>query len=299
MVANKMRLKTLILLSLSGFVFSKKAKALSVDELSKCHQIAKAYLACSSSKFLFNKISGDFKLATNKVVKCHDMAKILDVPYYKGMLSLPVLDSHQDPGRTRVDDFNFAIYGSNEQQVSSNTKKISFLKIPPYDGTSVSFSNLNGAARQLQKVNEDLISLTKSNRRVADFLSPYIQKTKEGIYGFNWRTIAGTNRLSNHSFGVAIDVLAHKGSQYWLWDFKKDLKDGLARLKNGASTTNINEEDIEFFNPKSNATFPLEIVDVFEKHGFIWGGKWYHYDIMHFEYRPEFFAGFQPDCRPL
>lgn len=24
-----------------------------------------------------------------------------------------------------------------------------------------------------------------------------------------------------------------------------------------------------------------------EKHGFIWGGCWYHYDTMHFEYRPE------------
>jgi hypothetical protein len=22
-------------------------------------------------------------------------------------------------------------------------------------------------------------------------------------------------------------------------------------------------------------------------HGFIWGGYWYHYDTMHFEYRPE------------
>jgi D-alanyl-D-alanine carboxypeptidase len=22
-------------------------------------------------------------------------------------------------------------------------------------------------------------------------------------------------------------------------------------------------------------------------YGFIWGGKWYHYDTMHFEYRPE------------
>ena len=32
---------------------------------------------------------------------------------------------------------------------------------------------------------------------------------------------------------------------------------------------------------------PMEIVEVFEKHGFIWGGKWYHYDTMHFEYRPE------------
>ncbi len=32
---------------------------------------------------------------------------------------------------------------------------------------------------------------------------------------------------------------------------------------------------------------PWEIVRIFEKHGFVWGGKWYHYDTMHFEYRPE------------
>ena len=32
---------------------------------------------------------------------------------------------------------------------------------------------------------------------------------------------------------------------------------------------------------------PTEIVAVFERHGFIWGGRWAHYDTMHFEYRPE------------
>ena len=43
--------------------------------------------------------------------------------------------------------------------------------------------------------------------------------------------------------------------------------------------------------PARLATFqrdwPVEIVEAFERHGFIWGGKWWHYDTMHFEYRPE------------
>ena len=28
-------------------------------------------------------------------------------------------------------------------------------------------------------------------------------------------------------------------------------------------------------------------MEAFEKNNFIWGGKWGHFDIMHFEYRPE------------
>ena len=32
---------------------------------------------------------------------------------------------------------------------------------------------------------------------------------------------------------------------------------------------------------------PQEVVRLFERHGFIWGGKWAHFDVIHFEYRPE------------
>ena len=35
---------------------------------------------------------------------------------------------------------------------------------------------------------------------------------------------------------------------------------------------------------------PREIVEIFERHGFIWGGRWYHFDSLHFEYRPELIA---------
>ncbi|MCK5249849.1 MAG: M15 family metallopeptidase, partial [Spirochaetaceae bacterium] len=32
---------------------------------------------------------------------------------------------------------------------------------------------------------------------------------------------------------------------------------------------------------------PEAVVEAFEKNGFIWGGKWFLFDQIHFEYRPE------------
>lgn len=78
---------------------------------------------------------------------------------------------------------------------------------------------------------------------------------------FDWRTIAATSELSAHAFGIAVDINV-ANSDYWRWS-------------KGADWTN---------------RIPFEIVDIFERHGFIWGGKWYHYDSMHFEYRPELIA---------
>jgi hypothetical protein len=83
---------------------------------------------------------------------------------------------------------------------------------------------------------------------------------------FNCRLIAGTRRVSVHAYGAAIDIntaFAH----YWRWA-KPDTQ-GRFTYKNA---------------------IPIEIVEIFERHGFIWGGKWYHYDTMHFEYRPELIA---------
>ena len=68
---------------------------------------------------------------------------------------------------------------------------------------------------------------------------------------------------SAHGFGIAIDIAAAH-SHYWL------------RTKPGAVAISL-----------IKMRFPGEIVCIFEAHGFIWGGKWYHYDTMHFEYRHE------------
>jgi hypothetical protein len=29
------------------------------------------------------------------------------------------------------------------------------------------------------------------------------------------------------------------------------------------------------------------VVEIFERHGFVWGGRWSWFDTMHFEFRPE------------
>ena len=84
---------------------------------------------------------------------------------------------------------------------------------------------------------------------------------------FLWRTVAGTPRLSVYSFGAAIDLNVARSS-YWAWS-------GYREGQRGITYRNA---------------FPLKVVDVFERHGWIWGGRWYHHDTMHFEYRPELFA---------
>jgi hypothetical protein len=80
---------------------------------------------------------------------------------------------------------------------------------------------------------------------------------------FNWRMISGTSRLSVHSFGAAVDVNTSMGG-YWRW----------SGAEQGAVGGYQNQ-------------IPEEVVSAFETYGFIWGGKWHHFDGMHFEYRPE------------
>lgn len=82
---------------------------------------------------------------------------------------------------------------------------------------------------------------------------------------FYWRQVRGVKRQSAHSYGIALDI-AVGYSHYWLWSNPKANENTKVIYKN---------------------SIPKEIVEVFEKYGFVWGGRWYHFDTMHFEYRPE------------
>jgi len=118
-------------------------------------------------------------------------------------------------------------------------------------GHTVRITSINGVAQRLAEISEELEALPLSVRR-------YLYPTA-GTY--NCRAVADTGEPSMHSWGAAIDINSTY-AEYWLWP-------------RGIPAN----------------TIPAEIVEIFERHGFIWGGKWSHYDTMHFEYRPELLNG--------
>ena len=160
-----------------------------------------------------------------------------------------------DPGRIRYLPLFKKMYGDCQAAgFMSNAASVAWL--PSKGGKSIEFTRINGAAAALQKISDELDKLP-------DQFLEYLRPT-QGTY--KCRPIAGTNRRSTHGFGIAIDIaLTH--THYWLWS--EAAPDGRFPYRNEV---------------------PLEIVRIFEQHGFIWGGKWYHYDTMHFEFRPEIIA---------
>ena len=161
-------------------------------------------------------------------------------------------DVNVDPGRARYLPLFRKMYGDCRAAGFAKTLA-DVVWLPGKDGRHLKFSRINGAAEALQKISNELA-------RLPDRFLVYVRPS-QGTY--NCRRIAGTNRTSAHGFGIAIDIAAAH-SHYWL------------RAKPGAGGHIAYKNEI-----------PWEIVRIFEAHGFIWGGKWYHYDTMHFEYRPE------------
>lgn len=151
-----------------------------------------------------------------------------------------------DPGRSRIYPLLSEVYGLSRKDIESNLVKSNLL--------NCQFNKNNKASESLNSVMKELMFLSKNNNKINSCIFPV-----SGTY--NYRLIAGTNQLSPHSYGIAIDLAVNK-KDYWKWASKDE---GCKRIND----------------------YPSEIAEIFEKNNFIWGGKWAHFDIMHFEYRPE------------
>lgn len=153
-----------------------------------------------------------------------------------------------DPGRARVQGLFTALYGASEAQVRKNCTPVRF------DNHTLPFNARFGAAQALSRAWQRIATLLPQH---PEFL-PVLRPLGETLV---WRAIAGTKRLSMHSFGIAIDV--NPDLPYWRWEKHPETM------------------------PAQCKAFPPEILAAFEAEGFIWGGKWASFDLMHFEYRPE------------
>ncbi len=174
-----------------------------------------------------------------------DIEDMFKIPY-RVEISEPLY--LEDSGRIRCEAFFKAMYGSTPQEVRKNLVSVSWF------GQKIQFSAVNGAADALKRVAEDI----EKNH-------PELKKYMKSSGTYYWRKVRHADRLSAHSYGIAIDI-AVKYSNYWKW-------------------TAPNADELAVI-PYVNR-IPMEIVSIFERHGFVWGGRWYHFDTMHFEYRPE------------
>lgn len=163
----------------------------------------------------------------------------------------PTPGPDERPGRVRSMPLLQALYGQNEETVRTGLVPVRL------HGAALRLNIRAGVSVALVQVDAALTALGQENPTLAATMKPYILPLGGGFF---WRQIQGENRLSPHSFGMAVDLNPKKGA-YWRWS-------------GGTS------------HPEQ-ARYPQEIVATFESAGFIWGGKWREYDLMHFEYRPE------------
>jgi hypothetical protein len=154
----------------------------------------------------------------------------------------------QDPGRVRYAPFFQRMYGDCTKDGSARDL-VNVPWLQAFGGGTLRVTRVNGVDKKLAAAAADLGQLPPE--LIKRYLVP-----AAGAY--NCRVIARTTRPSAHGFGIAIDI-ATRESDYWQWS------------KSGEHRNRI----------------PYEIVEIFERHGFVWGGKWKAFDTMHFEYRPE------------
>lgn len=176
-----------------------------------------------------------------------DIQDMLEQDYPLGTIT-EIMDKNFDPGRARHYELLSEVYGSSKSAVEKNLIRLK------YGYTNYQFNSRNNANTALEEVLKELIPLAKTRGDIGSILYP-----ASGT--FNYRVISGTGRLSPHSYGIAIDLKSDK-RDYWKWSSKEGGKKRLGE-------------------------YPKELVEAFEKNNFVWGGKWGHFDILHFEYRPE------------
>jgi len=153
----------------------------------------------------------------------------------------------------RSDDFLTALIGLSEREIRKQCAWVPFL------GRKVFVHQI--CIQPLKQVEKIIMEKAKHYLTVRKFVDNI-----KLIYSFDRREIEGASSLSYHAFGLALDIIPRSYKRkhvYWRWS--KDI------IKEWWSI------------PLSERWMPpLEVITAFEANGFVWGGKWFHFDNVHF-----------------
>jgi D-alanyl-D-alanine carboxypeptidase len=186
----------------------------------------------------------------------HEACDPIFYPYSLEPLVVP-LPSEDMP--TYCNDLLESLWGRTESQIRKHGRATTFL------GHRMFLNEL--VLAPLAAVEQDVRSAARTDPSVASW-ADHISIT----YSWVDREIAGSTTRSYHAWGMAVDLVptSYGGRHvYWRWSEAID-EEGWDRIPIG-----------ERWSP------PEPVIEIFERHGFVWGGKWPHFDDIHFEYRPE------------
>ncbi|MGQ9616358.1 MAG: M15 family metallopeptidase [Spirochaetota bacterium] len=177
-------------------------------------------------------------------------------PYHTGPL-------RELPGESsfpvkRSSDFLDALIGSSEMEIRASCLWVPFLDHKAFIHRMT--------AIPLKMVEARILREAETSMPVRQ----YIENIRI-IFSLSRRRVSGTLNMSYHGYGLAIDIIPKgygRKHVYWRWSSAFDPGWGRIPLE-------------KRWQP------PLEVIEAFEENGFVWGGKWYHFDSVHFEYRPE------------
>jgi peptidoglycan LD-endopeptidase CwlK len=171
------------------------------------------------------------------------------------------LITDKDIVHARFEPFFKKMYGRTPREVGQHLVTIYWMPKVFGNRYPLKVTTVNDVDKKLRRISSNLEKLPQEYYK-------YLENPGGSYY---WRKVEGENSLSAHSFGIALDINL-RYSNYWLWDYQKTNKP-LSELRNQRLSC-----------PNR---IPMKIVQIFEQEGFYWGGRWYFYDTMHFEYRPD------------
>ncbi len=180
--------------------------------------------------------------------------------YPLGPLTEVPVPSEEFPTSCR--DVPELLWGRTETEARRNASRVDFLDRRMFVNDVL--------AAPLAAAERDLRDAARRDPAVSEWIAGI-----EITYSFNSRDIASSNTPSYHAWGLAFDLVpkSYDGrAVYWRWSRALD--------RQGWQSIPLHER----WSP------PLPVIEIFERHGFVWGGKWGYFDAIHFEYRPEILA---------